>query len=89
MTYSNCINSIGLISDIIGAGLLWRYGLPAPISRGGVIHLILEQVDEAEKAKAMRYDRLSLLGMALLVFGFLLQLISDFVRFRHLTSACS
>ena len=50
MTSSILFNSIGLIADIIGAWLLYHYGLPEPLSRTGAGHLILEQTDEAEKA---------------------------------------
>jgi hypothetical protein len=35
MTISNGINSIGLVCDIIGAVLIWKYGLPDTISRSG------------------------------------------------------
>ena len=47
----------GLVLDVIGAILLFRYGLPAEIRRTGAQHLILEQEDLAEKALASRYDR--------------------------------
>ena len=42
MTTANCINSIGLLVDIFGAFLLWRYGLPEEISRSGAVPLSLE-----------------------------------------------
>lgn len=35
MTTANGVNSLGLVCDIVGAGLLWYYGLPANLSRGG------------------------------------------------------
>jgi hypothetical protein len=79
MSPSNIVNSIGLICDIIGAVLVWRYGLPEPISRTGAVHLILEQTDAAEKAKAKRFDCLARCAVALLVGGFLLQLLSNFL----------
>lgn len=52
MSASNLVSSIGLVCDIIGAVLIWRFGLPEPVSRSGAIHIICEQTDEAEKAKA-------------------------------------
>lgn len=79
MSISNIINSIGLVSDIIGAVLIWRYGLPESISRTGAINLILEQADEIEAAKARRYDCIARCGLALLIGGFVLQLISNFL----------
>ena len=48
VTLANGINSLRLLCDIIGAVLLWRYGLPERLSRAGHIYLIAEQVDEAE-----------------------------------------
>ncbi|MDX2253199.1 MAG: hypothetical protein NW202_13015 [Nitrospira sp.] len=73
------VNSLGLVFDIIGAVLLWRYGLPEAVSRTGAIALILEQDDKAEAAKTKRYDLLSSCGMILLVVGFVLQLLSNFL----------
>jgi len=54
--------SLGLVLDIVGAILVWRYGLPPPIRRGGVSYLMLEQADEAMKEQAARYDRWPILG---------------------------
>jgi hypothetical protein len=62
---SHVISSFGLVLDIVGVVMIWRYGLPEPLSRTGAVHLILEQSDEAERAKATRYDRLSKIGLAL------------------------
>jgi len=80
MTTSNLVNSIGLVCDIIGAVLIWRYGLPEPISRSGAVHLTLEQSDETEIAKAKRYDCIARCGIVSLVSGFVLQLVSNFLR---------
>lgn len=74
-----CINDIGLLLDIIGAILLFKFGLPASISREGHIHLITEQVDEEEKKKGKLYDKWGKIGLGLLVIGFIFQLISNHV----------
>lgn len=79
MTTSNCINSVGLVLDIVGATLLWRYGLPAEISRTGAQTLIEQQTNEAEVKEAARYDRVASWGFLSLVAGFVLQLVSNFV----------
>jgi hypothetical protein len=68
---ANVVNSIGLLADIAGAVLLWKYGLPEALSREGHSYLILEQTDEAEKAKAARYDWWSRIGLGLLIAGFI------------------
>lgn len=79
MTFSNCINSIGLVLDIVGAGLIWKFGLPAEISRTGAIYRVEEGKDEAEKARARFYDRVSWWAFLMLVAGFALQLCSNFI----------
>ena len=73
MPASTWFTLLGLILDILGALLLWRYGLPPDIRRGGVVHLIAEHTDDAEARKAARFDRLSHVGIALLALGFALQ----------------
>jgi hypothetical protein len=78
VTTSNLVNSIGLVCDIIGAVLIWRYGLPEPISRSGDVLLSLE-IDETEKAKAKQFDCIARFGIILLVSGFILQLVSNFL----------
>jgi hypothetical protein len=62
---STLVNSAGLLSDIAGAIILWRYGLPPDVRRSGASYLLLEQTDEREKAKAMRYGKLAHLGLGL------------------------
>ncbi len=71
---TSILTGIGLTLNIIGTLLIWKFGLPEPISRTGAIHLILEQTDQGEIKRAKRYDRFSLLGVILLALGFLLQL---------------
>ena len=79
MSTSNIVNSIGLVCDIIGALLIWRYGLPEAISRVGVVYRSVTQVDPTEIDKARRYDCIARCGIALLVGGFALQLVSNFL----------
>ena len=73
------ISSIGLVLDIIGAILLWKYGLPEAINRGGEQFLTLEQSDENEAAKARRYDWYSKVALTLLIMGFALQLAGNYL----------
>lgn len=69
-------NSLGLVLDIAGAVMLWRYGLPEAVSREGFNYLVLERQDEAEKRKAERYDKWARIALSLIVTGFALQLIA-------------
>jgi hypothetical protein len=57
MRTAKLINSIGLVLDIIGAVLLWRYVLPPAIRRDGAQFGLLEEPDEAQIALAMKYDK--------------------------------
>ena len=73
------VNSLGLLLDVVGVILIWKFGLPEDINRSGAGHLLLEGTDESERKRAARYDRLSKIGLTLLVSGFLLQLVSNFM----------
>ena len=72
------INACGLIFDIIGVLLLWKFGLPESISREGHIHMVWGP-DENEKAKAAKYDKYAKVALLLIIGGFTLQFISDFL----------
>ncbi len=73
------VNSLGLIFDIIGAYLVWHYGLPPDVNRRGTRRLLLEGVDQAEIQKAKRFDFRSSVGFVCLIIGFALQLVSNWV----------
>jgi hypothetical protein len=79
VTCSTWVNSVGLVLDICGAILLWKYGLPEAISREGHQYIVLGQKDKAEAEKAQTYDRWSKLGLGLLIFGFVLQFVSNLI----------
>lgn len=80
MTCTTVLSSIGLVMDMIGVLLLWKFGLPEPISRKGHVNLISEKSDQTEIAKAKVYDRLAFVAVSLLLLGFALQLLSNFVK---------
>lgn len=69
------ISSLGLILDIIGALLIWKFGLPPSVSRGGIVTIRRVDTNTQEADKAKLYDKRSHLGVGLLSLGFLLQLI--------------
>ena len=72
------INSLGLFLDIVGVVILFKFGLPASISREGAVFLTTAETDEEEKAKANKYDRWSKFGLLLLIGGFALQIASNY-----------
>jgi len=66
---------VGLALNFAGAVTIFIFGLPPRISEGGVIHLVAEQVDEAEIKTAKKYKMISRIGLGLLAVGFLFQLL--------------
>ena len=73
---NSIVGSLGLFLDIIGAMLLFFFGLPPKIDRDGSINIITEQIDEGEKKKAEKYDLIGRSGLILLILGFALQLLA-------------
>lgn len=76
---SATLNLIGLIWDIFGVGMVFKYGLPENISRGGKTYLATRQVDETEAALARQYDFWSRFGLAFLLAGFVMQAVANSV----------
>jgi len=63
------------LSGFIGAFLTLLIGLPPKIDPAGHIHLILEQEDEKEKKEGRKYKKISYIGILLIAFSFLLQIV--------------
>jgi len=76
---STCANSLGLFLDLVGAGLLWKFGLPPRLDPEGHGRIILEQADTSEIEKASCYARRSRFALVLLFLGFVFQLISNYL----------
>lgn len=72
-------NTVGLVLDIFGVVLLFRFGLPPDVSRDGAVRLVLG-ADEREAWKAKRYERLSWAALGLIVTGFALQIVGTWMR---------
>jgi hypothetical protein len=75
---SNLLSVAGLSANFLGGILLWKYGIPNRVNREGHSLLILQQVDKEEMRKARFYDRMSSLGLTLLIIGFMIQLFDIF-----------
>lgn len=74
-----CLNSLGLFLDVIAGLLIWKFGLPEDLNKKGESSLLLEGTDEEEIKKAKKYDNYSKLGISLLILGFILQLLSNYI----------
>lgn len=81
MLMSTWLNGMGLVLGILGALLVFRFGVPAYPDKAsaGVIHLILEEADEEEKAAVTKAARVAKLGAALLALAFGFQFVALFV----------
>ena len=74
------INSAGLALDIGGVILLFCYGLPEEVSKSGGITIEWGNPgSEQGQRKWKRYKRRSTWGLFLLVLGFFLQLVSNWL----------
>ncbi len=73
------LNSFGLFLGIIGALLIYIYGVPNKIDKDGVDHLVGYGGDKNEKKLAKKYIHRSNFGILLLIMSFGLQLMSNFL----------
>ena len=73
------LGDVGLVIDLIGAVLLFFFGLAPLLSRDGSMSLSVGNSDYL-KRKARRYEMLSRLGVSLVFIGFLLQLLGNHIR---------
>lgn len=77
MELANFLNISGLVLDIVGVVLLFKFGLPPNgVSRRGP-SLLLEQDDPERSNKVKLYDRISYAALAILIVGFTLQIIAN------------
>jgi hypothetical protein len=64
--------------DIIGAILIFKFGLPEPIGKGGHTYFMVKTEDDKEEKRSKRYDFWAKAGMWFLILGFALQLIANY-----------
>lgn len=73
------INSLGLILDIIGVVILFKFGLPSEVSKEGEQLIAADKPKESQLNKYRKYEFWSRFGLALLIVGFLCQLVSNYI----------
>ena len=76
---AHSVNSLGLLLDIIGVVMLWKFGLPELIERAPKGQFFAELPPASEVAKAARFLTWSRCGLWLIVGGFILQLLSNWL----------
>lgn len=78
MSYA-ILNSVGLGLDIIGVLLIFNFGVAALLDTGGHSVIVTSEVTPEDKAEDNRTRFWSRVGLGCLVFGFLLQIASNFI----------
>jgi len=73
----NDLNSIGLIFDIIGVLLLFKYGLPNDLNKKGLTGMSFVTVNKEEVKKYKRYKRWSYIALSAILIGFIIQILSN------------
>ena len=76
---SNIVNAIGLISDIAGVILVWKFGIPEVSDRSGRTVLGIAWQSPEEAKQIQRYLFWSRIGLIAIIAGFGFQLLSDFI----------
>lgn len=77
---STTLNSIGLFLDIVGALLLFKFGLPSDLNKNGYIYKVMEQTDFEAVNKYKKYNFWSKIALSLIVIGFILQITSNHIK---------
>ena len=76
------VNSVGLLFDIAGVVLLFRFGLPPEdISKTGGTQIVYGggKSQEVAQKEYHHYRRMSFIALGCLVAGFSLQIVSNFL----------
>jgi hypothetical protein len=87
---STCINSAGLIANIIGVTMAFYFGFPQPSHDEGVnlgleentrlqSGLTVKEHDEQVRLRKRRYLFWSRVGLVLMIVGFALQLVATWI----------
>jgi len=77
---TKAISACGLLIELIGFLLIWKYGLPRAMPE---VHYVVESLGEYKPGEIdcieRRYNRIAHLGLACVVGGVLIQIIACFV----------
>ena len=79
--YHLTISQYGLVSDIVGVILLFKYGFPSKIKSAAGVRIVGE-ISEEEKKRVNKTNRnikfWGYTGLGLIIIGFVLQFIGGF-----------
>ena len=82
MNFGRWINTAGLGLTILGAILLFFFGIPVDVDPKGRIMLVAENRDEDEIHKGKLYLGLGRLGLGFIVIGSALQIWATWIGFH-------
>ena len=71
------LNTIGIVTALVGVLLLFRYGMPFRVSAGGGDMVVTNPTEENIREES-RYWWLGLLGLSLVMVGGLIQIAANF-----------
>ena len=72
------VNSFGLLWDIVGASLIYKFGFPVKFD--GHMYVDVEEKGEKGIKTPKKYVYLPKLGLLCLIIGFILQLLSNYLN---------
>ena len=79
MNCADIVSSAGLVLDIAGVALVFKFGLSADVSETGGDRLVWGGGSEDGRREYRHYKRMSRIGLGCLMVGFALQLTSNFL----------
>jgi hypothetical protein len=77
---AHTISSLGLVLDIVGAVMLFKFGLPPDFDPLGRSFLITSTTHDDERAKGDRYRFWGRFGLVLMILGFAGQLAGTWLQ---------
>jgi hypothetical protein len=72
------LNIWGLVLNLVGVLVLFRYGMPFHVPTGGAVYIISHQVDAAEKAFERRYVIFGYFGLLAIFVGTGMQIVGAY-----------
>jgi hypothetical protein len=80
VTCASLLNVFGLVANLTGVILLFRYGMPYRVRTGGeTFYIASGSANEDQIAAERRYDRLGWLGLIFIVLGTAAQIAAIFL----------
>lgn len=77
MLTNTCIDIVSNALGFIGTGMVFFYGMPRELDTQGCSMLVVSQEDPDLKRKQKKYKLISHIGLIMLAFSFLIQVIKN------------